>query len=46
MMTNGAVPAHSVPGRNVLGAYMADIAQREEYLRNARLAPLVRAGRV
>ena len=39
MMTNGAVPAQSVPGRDVLQTYMADIAEREEYLRGARLAP-------
>jgi hypothetical protein len=39
MMTNGAVPAHSVPGRDTLRTYMADIALREPYIRNARLAP-------
>ena len=39
MMTNGCVPAHSVPGRDVMARYMADIAAREEYLRDARLHP-------
>lgn len=39
MMANGAVPAHSVPGRDTLKAYMAEIAAREPYVRNARLAP-------
>jgi len=39
MMTNGAVPAHSVPGRDTLRAYLADITEREPYLRNSRLAP-------
>jgi len=39
MMTNGAVPAHSVPGRDTMKTYMAEIAAREPYVRNARLAP-------
>jgi len=39
MMTNGAVPAHSVPGRDTLRTYMADITEREPYLRNSRPAP-------
>lgn len=39
MMTNGAVPTHSVPGRDTMRAYMADIAAREPYIRNSRLAP-------
>ena len=29
MMTNGALPAHSVPGRDTLRTYMADITERE-----------------
>jgi hypothetical protein len=39
MLTNGCVPAHSVPGRDVLARYMAEIAEREEYFRNSRLLP-------
>ncbi len=39
MMTNGAVPAHSVPGRDVLARLMADVGAREEYTRNARIHP-------
>jgi len=39
MLTNGCVPAHSVPGRDVLAQYMADTAEREEYFRNSRLLP-------
>lgn len=39
MMTNGAVPAQSVPGRGVMAKYMADIAQRESCFTNDRLYP-------
>lgn len=39
MMTNGAVPAQSVPGRGVMAKYMADIAARETYFKNDRLYP-------
>jgi hypothetical protein len=39
MITNGSVPAHSVPGRDVMARYLADIAAREKYLRHARLHP-------
>ena len=39
MITNGAVAAHSVPARGVMAEYMNDIAQREPYLRGARLFP-------
>jgi len=39
MMTNGCVPAHSLPGRDVMARHMAEIAAREEYLRDARLHP-------
>lgn len=39
MMTNGAVAGHSVPGRDTMKTYMADIAAREPYVRDAHLAP-------
>ena len=39
MMTNGAVPAHSATGRDTLRSYMKDIAEREPYFRDSRLAP-------
>ena len=39
MITNGAVAANSVPDRHVMAEYMDDIAQRETYLRRARLFP-------
>ena len=39
MVTNGAVPAHSVPGRDTLKTYLGDIAEREDYFRGSRLAP-------
>lgn len=39
MLTNGAVPAHSVSGRDAMARWMADIAAREKYTRGARLAP-------
>lgn len=39
MLTNGSVPAHSVPGRETMKLYMADLAERDEYARHARLAP-------
>lgn len=39
MMSNGAVPAHSVPGRDVMASYMADIAKRDKYFAGSRLAP-------
>lgn len=39
MLANGCVPAHSVPGRDVLARYMAEIAAREPYTRGARLHP-------
>ena len=39
MLTNGCVPAHSVPGRDAMARYMADIAQREEYFTGSRLLP-------
>lgn len=36
MLANGAVPAQSVPGRDVLKRYMADLAARENYVRGSR----------
>ena len=33
MLANGSVPAQSVPGRDVMQRYMADIAAREAYIR-------------
>ena len=39
MMTNGAVPAHSVPGRDTLALYMADVAARDTYFRGSSLYP-------
>lgn len=39
MMSNGSVPAHSVPGRDTLAAYMKDIAARDKYFVGSRLAP-------
>ena len=39
MITNGATAAHSVPDRRVMAQYMADLAQREPFLRGARLFP-------
>jgi hypothetical protein len=39
IMANGAVPAQSVPGRDVMARYMADIAARDRYVANDRLAP-------
>ena len=39
MMTNGSVPAQSVPGRDVMARYMADTAARDTYFRNDRLHP-------
>lgn len=39
MMTNGAVPAQSVPQREVMTRYMADIAARDQYFRGSRLLP-------
>jgi len=39
MLTNGCVPAHSVPGRDALKVYMDETAQREDYFRNAQPFP-------
>lgn len=39
MITNGAVPAQSVPGRDVLTRYMREIAERAPYFRRSRLLP-------
>lgn len=39
MMTNGAVPAQSVPGRDVAAAYFGEIAARDTYFRGGRLVP-------
>ncbi len=39
MLTNGAVPAHSVPGRDVLKRLMDDVRQREQYFVGARVHP-------
>ena len=39
MMTNGSVPAQSVPGRAVLNQYMKEIAGRDEFFRADRLVP-------
>jgi hypothetical protein len=39
MLTNGCVPAQSVPGRDALKSYMAEIAEREDYFRNSQLYP-------
>lgn len=39
MLTNGAVPAHSVSGRDAMARTMADIVVREPYTRNARIVP-------
>jgi hypothetical protein len=39
MMTNGCVPAHSVPGRDVLAHYMKDISERDGYFKGAKLYP-------
>ncbi|MBM4086596.1 MAG: hypothetical protein FJ272_17570, partial [Planctomycetes bacterium] len=39
MMTNGAVPAHSVPSRDTLATYMADVAARDAHFRGAKLYP-------
>lgn len=39
MMANGAVPAHSVPGRDVLPRLMADVRARESHFRGSRLHP-------
>ncbi len=36
MLANGSVPAQSVPGREVMKRYMADIAAREAYTRGSR----------
>lgn len=36
MLANGAVPAQSVPGRDVMARYMADLADREPYVRGSR----------
>jgi len=35
MLVNGAVPAQSVPGRDVMARYMADLASREQYIEAA-----------
>ena len=39
MIANGAVAAQTVPARDVMAEYMAEIAEREPYLRAARLFP-------
>ena len=39
MLTNGAVPAHSVPGRDVMRQYMAEVAERASYLTRAEALP-------
>ena len=39
MMTNGCVPAQSVPGRDAMARYMADTAEREKYFKGDRLYP-------
>ena len=39
MITNGSAAAQSVPGRDTMARYMADMAAREEYLRDSRLYP-------
>lgn len=39
IMTNSAVPAQSVPGRDVMARYMADIAERDSFVRGDRLYP-------
>ncbi len=36
MLANGSVPAQSVPGRDVMQRYMADLAARETYVRGSR----------
>ena len=36
MLANGSVPAQSVPGRDVMKRYMADIAARDEFVRGSR----------
>lgn len=36
MLANGAVPAQSVPGRDVMARYMADLGAREAYVRGSR----------
>lgn len=39
MLTNGCVPAQSAPDRAVVGTYMAEIAERDAYVRGATLYP-------
>jgi len=39
MMTNGSVPAPSVPQREVMARYLADITARDRYFRGSRLLP-------
>ncbi|MBI2297976.1 MAG: beta-galactosidase trimerization domain-containing protein [Armatimonadetes bacterium] len=39
MLTNGAVPAHSVPGRDVLTRLMQDVKAREKYFLGAKVHP-------
>jgi hypothetical protein len=39
MLTNGSGAAQSVPGRDTMAHYMADLAEREPYLRGDRLYP-------
>ena len=39
MMTNGCVPAQSIPGRDVMAEYMEEIARRDACFRGDRLAP-------
>jgi hypothetical protein len=39
MLTNGAVPTHSVPGRDVMRQYMAEVAERAPYLTHAEAVP-------
>lgn len=36
MITNGAVPAQSMPSHDVMKRYMADLAAREDYVRGGR----------
>jgi hypothetical protein len=36
MLANGSVPAQSVPGREVMKRYMADLAEREKFVRGSR----------
>jgi len=39
MLTNGSVPAQSVPGRDTMAKYMAKVAARSPYMVGARLYP-------